>query len=445
MSRRTLAFSAVILGLLWPSLALADGGSHTDPVAPVVLGLAFVLLAGKLGAEVAVRLGHAAVLGELLAGVALGNLHHLGFHGFEYLGTDSGIDMLARIGVLLLLFEVGLESTVGDMLRVGVTSLMVAVIGVALPFGLGYLAARQLLPQESVYLHVFVGATLTATSVGITARVFKDLGRSQDDEARIVLGAAVLDDVIGLVVLAVVTGIIAAASRGGHLSLVDVGLTLGKATGFLVGSLALGVWLAPRAFRIASRLKASGVLLALALAFAFLLSWGSNAIGLAPIVGAFAAGLILESVHYQDFVSRGEHGLEELLKPIASFLVPIFFVVMGVRTDLRAFLDVHVLGLAAALSVVAVVGKLGSALGATRPGLDRLTIGIAMVPRGEVGLIFAGIGKELTYGGRPVVSEAVFSALVVVIIVTTLVTPPLLGARLRKRATLVGAPPSVAG
>lgn len=433
MSSRLKQFALATLVALVPCVASASEGGHEDPVAPVVLGLAVILLAAKFGAEIAVRLGHASVLGELLVGMLLGNLDLLGIPYFESLGTHAGIDLIARIGVLVLLFEVGLESTVGDMLRVGVTSLAVATIGVVLPFGLGYVTSMLVLPNETVYLHLFVGATLTATSVGITARVFKDLGRSQDQESRIVLGAAVLDDVIGLVVLAVITGVVSAAARGASLSIADVSLTLGKATGFLVGSLALGVWLAPRAFRVASRLKASGVLLALALSFTFVLSWGANAIGLAPIVGAFAAGLILEDVHYQDFLSRGEHGLEELVKPIASFLVPVFFVVMGVRTDLRAFLDVHVLGLAALLVVVAVVGKLGAGLGARAPGLDRITIGLAMVPRGEVGLIFAGIGKELMYDGHPVVSEGIFSALVVVIIVTTLITPPALGARLRRR------------
>jgi len=433
VTRRSLTIPAIFaLAAFLPSVAAADGGGHSDPVAPVVLGLAIILVAAKAGAEIAVRLGQAAVLGELLAGVFLGNLDLVGIRGFEALGTDAGLDLIARIGVLVLLFEVGLESTVRDMMRVGVTSFVVACIGVAAPFLLGYFGSGLVLPDESVYAHVFVGATLTATSVGITARVFKDLGRSQTDESRIVLGAAVIDDVLGLVVLAVVTGVIAAASEGRAISMLDVGITIGKASGFLVGSLALGIYLAPRAFRVASRLRGGGVLLALALAFAFVLSWGANAIGLAPIVGAFAAGLILEDVHYRDFTSRGDPGLEVLLHPIASFLVPVFFVVMGVRTDLRAFLEPSVLGLAGVLLVAGVVGKLVSGLGTLGKPVDKLTIGVGMIPRGEVGLIFAGIGKELVLDGHPVVSEAVFSALVVVIIVTTMVTPPLLAMRLRR-------------
>ena len=215
---------------------------------------------------------------------------------------------------------------------------------------LGWGVGVWLLPEASMYAHIFLGATLTATSVGITARVLKDLGRSQTDEARIILGAAVIDDVQGLVILAVVTGIIAAANQGDALSYAAIGGVLLKASGFLVGALVLGVYVSPRLFSLASRLEARGVLLAIGLAFCFLLAWLAAFIGLAPIVGAFAAGLVLEDVHYRDFVSRGEHSLEQLIDPIASFLVPIFFVVMGVRTDLRAFTQPGVLGLAAALT-----------------------------------------------------------------------------------------------
>jgi Kef-type K+ transport system membrane component KefB len=264
---------------------------------------------------------------------------------------------------------------------------------------------------------------LTATSVGITARVLKDLGRSQSNEARVILGAAVIDDVFGLVILAVVTGVIAAADRGGSVAAGDVVFTLVKAVGFLGGSLFLGVLLSKRLFFLASKLRARGVLLATGLAFCFFLSWLAGVIGLAPIVGAFAAGLILEDVHYRDFVDRGEHGLEELIHPISSFLVPIFFVVMGIRTDLKSFLQPGVLGLAVALTVVAIVGKQACSLGVLGKGVDRLSIGLGMIPRGEVGLIFANIGLALTVGGQRIVNEATFSAVVVMVIVTTMVTP----------------------
>ena len=396
-----------------------------DPVTSLLLQLAVILVAAKLGGDLANRVGQPAVLGELVAGVTLGNVGLLGFTGFESMQHDPYLDILASLGVILLLFEVGLESTVGQMLNVGLRSFLVAMLGVAVPFLLGWGVGAWMLPQQSIYVHVFLGAALCATSVGITARVLKDLGHSQSDEARVILGAAVIDDVLGLVILAVVTSLVVAADLGVGISYAGVGIIMGKAVLFLVGSLVLGVYVSPALFSFASKLRAPGVLLALGLAFCFLLSWLSGAIGLAPIVGAFAAGLILENFHYRDFVDRGEHGLEELVRPVSSFLVPVFFVLMGLRTDLRAFLRVDVLALAIALTVAAVVGKLACSLAAGK-GLDRLSVGIGMIPRGEVGLIFANIGLGLSVRGQRIVDEAVFTALVVMVIVTTLVAPPAL-------------------
>ena len=417
-----------------PLGAAAEGAAHGDPVAGLLLSLALVLIAAKLGGHVAKRLGQPPVLGELAAGVVLGNLALFGFSQLDYLKTDTAIDMMARLGVILLLFQVGLESTVGQMMKVGVSAVVVATIGVIGPFVLGWGVGAWLLPDESMYVHAFLGATLTATSVGITARVLKDLGRSQTDEARIILGAAVIDDVQGLMILAVVTGIIMAADQGATLSYGAIGMVLLKATVFLVGSLVLGVYLTPPMFRWASKLEAGGVLLALGLTFCFLTAWLANVIGLAPIVGAFAAGLVLENLHYQSFVDRGERSLEQLLEPIASFLVPVFFVLMGVRTDLSVFANLDVLTLAAALTVAAVIGKQLCGFGAVGAGLDRLSIGIGMIPRGEVGLIFANIGLTLTIAGARVVNEGVFSAVVVMVIVTTVITPPALKWSLGRRA-----------
>ena len=407
-------------------VSASEGGGHSDPVAAVVLSLAIILVAAKLGGDLATRLDQPPVLGELVVGVVLGNLTLLGFSGLNHITSDAGIDMLARLGVLILLFEVGLESTVAQMLKVGLSSFVVATLGVVAPFALGWGVGAWLLPQSSIYVHAFLGAMLCATSVGITARVLKDLGRSQSNEARVILGAAVIDDVLGLVILSVVAGAVVAADKGTSLSYLDVGWTLGKATVFLVGSLALGVYLSPKLFSLASRLRTRGVLLAMGLAFCFLLSWLADAIGLAPIVGAFAAGLILEDLHYRDFVDRGEHPLEELIHPISSFLVPVFFVLMGMRTDLLSFAQPGVLGLAAALTVAAIVGKQACSLGVIGTGVDRLSIGIGMIPRGEVGLIFANVGVALVVGGERVVDEATFAAAVVMVIVTTMVTPPAL-------------------
>ncbi len=416
--------------LLAPATALASGG---DPSAKVALALAGILLAAKLGADVAVRLGQAAVLGELVAGLVLGNLDLLGVRVFEGWATDPAVDLLARLGVILLLFEVGLESTVRQMLSVGWSALLVATLGVVTPMALGFGVGAWLLPGAGFVTWAFVGATLSATSVGITARVLQDLGAGQSSEARIILGAAVIDDVLGLLLLSVVTGMAVAAAAGTAIAAGTILHTVGESLLFLVGSLALGVWIAPRLFRHASRLKARGVLLAVGLALCFVFSWAADAVGLAAIVGAFAAGLVLEQVHYRDFTDRGEHGLEALVAPIVGFLSPVFFVVMGLRTDLRAFARPGAIVLAIALTVAAIVGKQACALGVLGRRIDRLTVGLGMIPRGEVGLIFASLGQQLLVGGTPVVSADTFAALVAMVIVTTLVTPPLLAWRIRRR------------
>lgn len=438
---RCLPLLAIACALLPTAAAAAEHADHADPVAPLALRLSLILVAAKLAGDLAARLKQPAVLGELLCGVVLGNLGLLGFTALESIKTDVFIDMLARLGVLLLLFEVGLESTVDQMLKVGLSALLVAVLGVVVPFGLGFLTSMWLLPGAGVYVYAFLGATLSATSVGITARVLRDLDRSQTSEARVILGAAVIDDVLGLLILAVVSGAITAADAGSAVSLVSIGLIMGKALGFLVGALVLGVWLSPRLFHLASRLQSRGVLLALGLSFCFVLSYLANLIGLAAIVGAFAAGLILEALHYRSFVEKGEHTLEELVHPLTSFLVPIFFVLMGMRTDLSTFAAPGLLLLAGALTVVAIVGKLACALGVRGPGIDRLSIGVGMIPRGEVGLIFANIGLHLSIGGRPVIDHATFSAVVIMVIVTTMVTPP----ALKWSFGRTGAPPRAPG
>ena len=210
----------------------------------------------------------------------------------------------------------------------------------------------------------------------------------------------------------------------------------------------IGVLTSKRLFRAASYLRTRGVLLATGLAVCFVLSWAADAIGLAAIVGAFAAGLVLEDVHWKSFKDRGEEGLEHLVAPITSMLVPVFFVVMGMRTDLRAFGDPSILGLAALITLAAIIGKQACALAALRPkdavSFSRITIGFGMIPRGEVGLIFANMGLTLSIGGHAVVSPKLFSALVVMVIVTTMVTPPLLRWSLGRasRATVPPAPAS---
>ena len=433
MNRARILMPAACL-LLLAGFAPGDAGG----VGHVVLALAAILAGAKLGGHVAVRLGQPAVLGELVVGVLLGNLDLLGLGWFRALTTDPSVGMLAQIGVLLLLFDVGLESTVREMLQVGAIAALVAVLGVAAPFALGWGVGALLLPGHSAYAHAFLGATLTATSVGITARVLKDLGKSRLAEARVILGAAVIDDVLGLVILAVVAGVIAAAERGASLSYAATALVVVKAAAFLVGALGLGVLLSPRLFTLAAKLRGRGVLLATALAFCFLLAWLASAIGLAPIVGAYAAGLILEDVHWRDFAGRGEPGLRTLVEPVTSFLVPVFFVLMGMRVQLATFDQGGVLGLAALLTLAAILGKQAAALGAVGRGMDRLSVGIGMIPRGEVGLIFASIGLGLTLHGERIVDEGIYSAVVIMVIVTTLVTPPALKWSLERGARRPG-------
>lgn len=421
--------------------------SHGGPVVPVLLALVLILAAAKLGGELFERLGQPAVLGELLFGMVLGNLGLLGFSGLDFLRTDPGLEILAQLGVILLLFQVGLESNVGEMLSVGWSSLLVAVLGVIAPFFLGWGVSAWLLPEEETLAHLFIGATLCATSVGITARVLKDLGKLTARESKIILGAAVIDDVLGLVILSVVVGTISAANTGGTLDAMDTLLIVGKAAVFLVGSILVGGWLSRHVFRLAGVFKVQGMLLVLALAACFLLSYLADRIGLATIVGAFAAGLILDGVQYKD-LENTKHTIEELVHPIAGFLVPVFFVLMGVRVDLSSFGQVAVLGFAALLSLAAILGKMICAGGVLERGLDRLSVAVGMVPRGEVGLIFAGIGAQLFLHGERVIPPPVFAAVVVMVIVTTLITPPALKitlARGERRRAGSPAPPAGPG
>lgn len=421
------------------------GGGHTSPVTPVLLALVIILVGAKIGGELAERFHQPSVLGELIAGVVLGNLVLVGYDGFTFIAHSPGIAILAELGVIILLFEVGLESTIHEMISVGKSSLLVATLGVVAPFFLGWGLSAWMLPDEETLVHIFIGATLCATSVGITARVLTDLGKVATREAKIVLGAAVIDDVMGLVILAVVSGVISASNTGGSLATIDVLIIVAKAVVFLVGAILLGGWVAPRLFGVASLLKIKGILLALALAFCFLLSYLANLIELAPIVGAFAAGLILDEVHYKGFLDRGEHSIEELIHPISAFLVPIFFVLMGIRVDLSTFGQKGVLGFALALSAVAILGKMICALGVVERGLDRISVAVGMVPRGEVGLIFAGIGASLVLHGRAVISNELFSAVVIMVIITTLIAPPVLKYTLargeRKRAEAAASRP----
>jgi Kef-type K+ transport system membrane component KefB len=435
MKRATIVVTSLIVAVFFifaPQVTSAAedtaGGSGHGLNPAVLIGVAIMLVVAKLGGELFERMRQPAVLGELAAGILLGNLVIFGFNGAESLKTNETVAALAELGVIILLFEVGLESDLREMVEVGWSSLLVAFLGVVAPFFLGWGVSAYFIPDEARLGHIFIGATLCATSVGITARVFKDLNKLATREARIILGAAVIDDVLGLLILAVVAGAIKAAGTGGALSMLDVGLIALKSFAFLIGAIAIGHFLMPRMLRGAGRFETRGVLLTLAISFCLLLAWAAAKVGLAPIVGAFAAGLILDEVHYQPTDGRKERHLNDLLQPVSTVLVPIFFVLMGLKVDLRLFARVEILGFAFALTVAAIIGKQVCAFGVIERGINRLAVGLGMIPRGEVGLIFAGIGATLmlpsaTGVTEPVINPATFGAVVIMVIITTLITP----------------------
>jgi Kef-type K+ transport system membrane component KefB len=395
----------------------------------VFIGVAAMIVAAKLCGELFERIKQPAVLGELLGGMLLGVLALAGLGAFESLKTDAVVGALAEIGVVILLFEVGLESDLGEMLKVGVSSLLVAAAGTLASFALGWVATSLFLPEATRLTQLYVGAALTATSVGITARVLSDAGKLQTRTARIILGAAIIDDVIGLVILAVMKGAVESASTGAQLSGVSVAIVAAKAVAFLCGAVALGKLVVPHVFAGAGRLEGRGVLLSLAVSLCFALAWAAAAVGLAAIIGAFAAGLLLEEAHFEKLPHHTKHDLRELLKPVSQLLVPLFFVLVGLRVDLRVFARPAVLAFACVLTLAAILGKQACALGVTARGASRLSVGVGMIPRGEVSLIYAGLGATLLLQNargtpEPVISPTTYGAIVITVIVTTLITPP---------------------
>jgi Kef-type K+ transport system membrane component KefB len=411
-------------------LASAASGAEQSHI---LLALAFVLAGARLLGALAERLGQPAVLGELLLGVLLGNLALFGGPDLVALEESETFAVLAELGAILLLFDVGLESTPKEMLAVGLPATVVAVLGVVTPMALGYGVDRLVNPGESWMAHAFVGAMLAATSVGITARVLQDAHAIKRPSARIILGAAVIDDVLGLVVLAIVSGVIQAAAGGVALGAGDIALIVLKALAFLFLAVAIGSAVSPRLFKQALAIPSTGLVQALSLSLCFGLAWLAAKAGLAPIVGAFAAGLVLEDVHFEGHVRRGDRPLHESLRPLTALLVPVFFVRMGILVDLGNFVQPGVLGFALLLTVAAMIGKWVCGLGVPR-GVSRATVALGMMPRGEVGLIFAGIGAQLLLEGKPVVGGPTYAAAVFMVVATTMATPPFLLWALKREA-----------
>ncbi|MEA2722634.1 MAG: hypothetical protein QOH59_405 [Gemmatimonadales bacterium] len=385
------------------------------------LVLAAMLVAAKLLGELAERFGQPAVLGELVAGVLLGG-SVLGIVPAEGAGAEI-IHLLAELGVVLLLFEIGLETDLKEMFRVGPASLSVATVGVALPFAFGF-AYWAYMPHAAgegtsdlTMSAIFVGATLTATSVGITARVLSDLGQMHTQEAKIIIGAAIIDDVLGLVILTVVSGLAAGAS----VEVLGVLKVLALAVGFLALAMLVGRYAAPRLFDLVVRMRVRYVLLVFAIAFALALSATAALVGSALIIGAFAAGVILSGTNQFDTIERE-------VRPVASIFTPIFFVSVGASVNLGLLNPVRegaagILGVAATLTALAIVGKMAAGWAAPWVKFRRLVVGVGMVPRGEVGLIFADMGRR-----AGILNEAVFGAVLLTVMATTFVAPPALKA-----------------
>lgn len=384
----------------------ANGGLD---ISRVLLDLAIILIVAKVAAEISDRLAIPAVIGEILAGILIGN------SVFGLVNTNEILYVMSELGVIILLLQVGLETDVVELKNVGRASLFVGVIGVVAPMvlgiGTGFLFGNEIMPS------LFLGAALTATSIGITARVFGDLRALATVEARIVLGAAVADDVLGLIILTVITRIVERGSVG----IGTIASTTALAVVFLVITSTIGLAIFPALFsRIAKLSKSSAtipvVAIGITLAFAVL----ADAAHLAPIIGAFVAGFSLRRIVAHDRVERDVNSLGQIF-------IPIFFLNIGINTDISSMANAKVLGIAAALSAVAIFGKLISSVGALGLRADKLAIGVGMLPRGEVGLIFATIGLR-----TGVLDEDLYGALLVVVLVTTLIAPPLLRWRLGK-------------
>jgi len=376
-------------------------------VTDVLVDILVVLLFAKLAAELAERARIPAVVGEILAGILIGP------SVLSLVGHDITLEVLAELGVILLLLEVGLELSLGDLRSVGRSSMVVAVIGVVLPVALGLGVALGF--GESSDTALFVGAALAATSVGITARVFSDLGALTRIESRTVLGAAVADDIMGLILLTIVVRI----TTAGTVSILDIVEIVAVAVGFLVLAVAIGTRFGPRFFGIIERYsRSTGTFVAVALAFTLAFALLADVAQLAVIVGAFAAGVALSGTAPAERMRRE-------LAPVGHLFIPVFFLQIGVNADMGALGDPSLLLLIGVLIVVATIGKVAAGWGMLGGVGDRLLVGLGMLPRGEVGLIFASIGLA-----EGVLDTDLYAALVAVVLGTTLAAPSLLRSRL---------------
>lgn len=463
----------LILLMLFPSITLAGGGD-VDPVASVILWVTLIFLFGVIGRNIAMRLKLPAVFGELLIGVIIGNLCYFfgmqlatvlregssifsimseilqgvpisaavkntihdphyakpliialgGTQGNELLKVSYVVDVFSRYGVIFLLFMVGVESSVVELKRTGRESFQVALLGVLAPMILGFIVTTILMPELSFQADLFIAATLCATSVGITARVLDEMKVLNTREARTILGAAMMDDILGLIILAIVSSLVIK----GAIDVMAVGEIIISAILFFLCALWIGPKILKKAAVFFCFFEPWEEKLFVSFVFLMVLSWVATIAGLASIIGAFAAGIIIHDGYFRhkDIDPRNALSIRELLSPLEAILAPLFFTLIGIQVKLETFFNWHVLILASALIVAAIIGKLISGLGAS-PKDDRLLIGIGMLPRGEVGLVFASIGRTIG-----VISDELFSAVILMVIITTFIAPPWLKARYSK-------------
>lgn len=446
--------------------------SHADPVSTVIFWVTLVFAFGVMGRYIAHRFDQPGVLGELLMGVLVGNICYFaglpiavilregsavfvifkdllaglplidavhsalpdasygagvmkaleGADGIDLIKVAYVLDIFSRYGVIFLLFMVGLETSVAEIKSTGRSSLQVALIGMAAPIALGLLVTIFLLPDASFNTDLFVAATLSATSVGITARVLKEMNKLKTTEAKTILGAAMIDDVLGLIVLAIVSGMVIQG-------FVDFGMifkVVFYVILFFAGALTLGPWLLKKAVLFFKFLDPWESKLVVSFLFVMTLSWLATCVQLASIIGAFAAGLILHDGFFKEASDKRQ--IREIVGPLEALMAPLFFMLIGIQVKLETFYNWHVLLVASGLVLAAVMGKLVSGLGA-RAKDDRLLIGVGMLPRGEVGLVFASIGRTLG-----VISDELFSSIILMVIVTTFIAPPWLKARFKRHA-----------
>jgi Kef-type K+ transport system membrane component KefB len=440
-------FSIPLFDIL-PLLATATEEASAEPesvwiLCGVLLSLVAIFMASKIGGEFFNWLGFPPVLGELVGGVVIGvSALHLvvfpenGDHTSSlimtilqattaldpqaaqatYEATSEVLSVLAELGVIILLFEIGLESNIRQLLEVGIQSLLVAVVGVTVPFAAGT-AGLILIFHTPPIAAIFAGAALTATSIGITSRVLAEIGQLSSTEGQIILGAAVMDDILGIIILAVV----ASLAKTGEVDVLNAVYLIISASVFLVGAILLGRFFNSTFVSVAKQLKTRGRVVIPALTLAFILAYIAAAINLEAILGAFAAGLVLDETDIED------EDLEELIKPIADVIVPVFFVTVGTKTDLSVLNPAipenrEGLIIASFLIIVAMIGKVVSGWSVFGlPQVNRLAIGVGMIPRGEVGLVFAAVGSD-----SGALSPALDVAIILMVILTTFVAPPLL-------------------